>query len=80
MAEYLCLGLMAVIGFQQWTHWRESHRLIDKIMSKNYPEYVSSVSYLKPKASSPGLETPDPEAIQESEVLNEVNSYLGPRF
>lgn len=79
MIDVVTIGfLCALLVFQHWYWSRETHRLIDKVMSRNYPEYVSSVSYLKPK-SSPGPEKfPDFETQQEQELLGELNGMLGP--
>ena len=71
------IGLVGLNAFQLWWWSRETHRLIDKVMSKNYPEYVSSVSYLKPKPS-PGKELPDYDSIQQEEVLSDLNRMLSP--
>lgn len=77
MIEVVVVGLIGLNVFQLWYWSRETHRLIDKVMSKNYPEYVSSVSYLKPKPS-PGPEVPDIDTIQQQEILRELNGMLGP--
>lgn len=47
------------------------HRLIDKIMSKNYAEYVSTKSYKRPKESQtlPGNEI----SAEEQAILDELN-------
>lgn len=75
MIEAVCLGLLALNGFQLWMWWRETHRLIDKIMCKNYPEYVSSQSFLKPKLPQ-APRFPDESDIQEQEYLRELNGML----
>lgn len=71
------VGLIGLNAFQLWYWSRETHRLIDKLMSRNYPEYVSSVSYLKPKPSPATEPTPDHDSIQQEEVLRELNGMLG---
>ncbi len=79
MIEVTIISLVALNAFQLFYWMRETHRLIDKIMSKSYPEYVSSVSYLKPKPTpSPGQEVDSQDTIQEQEILRELNGMVGP--
>jgi hypothetical protein len=60
---------MNVFQFVFWSF--QLHKLIDKLMSKNYAEYISAQ-----KPQLPVVFTPDPEEISEDDVLRELNGAL----
>lgn len=36
----VCIFLIALLGFQQWMHQREKRDLHNRLMSREYPEYI----------------------------------------
>ena len=69
--EYVVLGLVGIILIQHlfWTY--QTHKLIDKLMSKNFAEYhmiKNPAKIEKPKELDP---------IEEKELLQQINGMLG---
>lgn len=70
----ICLCLIGLLVAQH-IHWsRVNHRLIDKIMSRNYADYVKSENLAKP---SPQRQPQNPDINVSDPVLDELNSSLG---
>lgn len=74
---YVVIAGLTLMNVFQLFYWsRQVHVLIDKVMSKNYAEYVQSKSLLTP---SPG-QGDFPHEVRlpaDDEVLNEVNKLFG---
>jgi hypothetical protein len=68
MELYLIIGLGCLNVFQFFFWSLEVHRLIDKLMSKNYAEYISVK-----KPQLPVVFEQDPDSIDEQDVLKELN-------
>ena len=65
--------IVSLLGLNifQLIYWsRETHRLIDKVMSKNYAEYVQSEKF---KADLPQPRKIDTSEISDDDVLRELN-------
>lgn len=68
-------GLFGLNVFQ-FVYWsRVTSRLVDKIMSKNYAEYVHLSKPKLPEA--PAVTLPNAEAVEEQDVLNVLNGMFG---
>lgn len=71
-SELIIISTLASLNVLQLLFWmRETHRLIDKIMCRNYGEYVQlqkSTPEIRPKM--------DEFHVDEKEVLEELNSLL----
>lgn len=52
----IIVGLLVFVGFREWYWSRQVHKLIDKLMSRNYYEYKQAESPNVPLRSKP-----DPE-------------------
>lgn len=73
MIDYICLLLIGtnVLQFLFWS--RHQHKLIDKIMARNYAEYAH---YQGPKQTvNQQIATTNNEDL-EDEVLREINSQI----
>jgi cytochrome oxidase assembly protein ShyY1 len=66
----LSVAIFALLGIFLW----QIHRLIDKVMCRNYAEYVQ---LKKPQNLRPEVKI-DPEAVSEEDVLKELNGLIGP--
>lgn len=69
--DYLIFGLVSLILIQHlfWTY--QTHKLLDKLMSKNFAEYhmiKNPAKVEKPRELDP---------IEEKQLLNEINGMLG---
>lgn len=73
------LGLLALNVFQLVFWSRDHHKLVDKLMSRNYPEYIQSKSREGTAITQQPVQTnKDFESIEEEKViLDEVNSIFG---
>lgn len=72
----IVIGVLALLNVFQLVYWsRLQSRLIDKLMSRNYAEYVQ---LSKPQPSQ-GLEVtlPDQSEVEEQDVLSTLNRMLG---
>ncbi len=74
--ELLALALGFVTVFQTIYWSRQVHKLIDKLMSRNYAEYVHT---LKSQADLPGPEISkdESEADDDLDQLNRVMAGIG---
>ncbi len=68
------LGLLGLNVFQLVWWSTQNHRLVDKLMSKNYAEYVQSEN-LKASLPVPKL-TDSLSSAEENELLREINGML----
>lgn len=69
MIEYLVIGLAALNIFQYFFWTWQVHKLIDKIMSRNFAEYVQATKPLEPDA--PKVQLPEDE-----DILKDLNRML----
>jgi hypothetical protein len=71
---WLSVALVGLNIFQAWFWSRQNQRLIDKLMSKNYAEYVQTNTLAKayPKSQEQKNLEVEPDA-----VLDELNGMLG---
>lgn len=71
--EYaLIVVLLGLVVFQN-VHFSRIHKnLIDRLMSRNYAEYVSVT-----KPPHPTVKLPDFDSVEEKEVLSQLNGMLG---
>lgn len=78
MIEALCIGLIALNAFQLWIWWREIHRLIDKVMSRNYAEYVTSQKFSRPDLPQGPefLAQENSDQNEEQDLLRELNGMI----
>lgn len=75
--DLVIASLILMNVFQLWFWSRQTQRLIDKNMSKNYPEYVQTESF---RAQLPLEHTSTDQAddlITDDEVLKELNGKFG---
>ena len=82
----ICILLIGLLGFQQWMHQREKRDLHNRLMSRDYPEYVHfyTVHNLQVKEEKEKLEkqrekekreaeTPDnPEEMKKKELAQDM--------
>ena len=69
--EYIALALLALNVFQIVYWSRQVQKLVDKLMSRNYAEYVQ-VS----KPPLPTVKVTEDDAVDEREILNELNGMF----
>lgn len=69
------LGLLALNFFQLFYWSRLQTRLVDRIMSRNYAEYVQLTKPELPKALQVTL--PDESVVEEQDVLKALNGMFG---
>jgi hypothetical protein len=72
----IVIATLAGLNVFQLVYWsRLQSRLVDKLMSRNYAEYVQ----LSKPPPSPGLAVtlPDHAAVEEQDVLSTLNRMLG---
>lgn len=69
--EHLVVGLALIILIQHlfWTY--QTHKLLDKLMCKNFAEY----NMIKKQAKTEKPKEIDP--TEEKEILKEINGMLG---
>lgn len=67
----LVLGGLNVYQFIFWSS--QVNKLLNKLMSRNYAEYVSAEKYTPPE---PKKITLDPDLSEETEILTELNGML----
>lgn len=70
--EYVIFVLLGLNVFQLVYWSRQVHKLVDKIMSRNYAEYVQTN-----RPTLPTVSKDDDSFVEESDVLNELNGVLG---
>lgn len=72
--ELWLVVLLSVLNVAQFFFWSmQVHRLVNKLMSKNFAEYNAIISGPEPVAPRP----PDLEAEhEEQEILKELNSMV----
>lgn len=69
--EFICLMLVALLVYQQWFWSRQNQTLIDKLMSRNYAEYVQATKAPEP-ANRVNL------SAEPTEDLNVLNGFGSP--
>lgn len=72
--EIVILILVLLNAFQIWFWTKQIHKLIDKQMSRNFPEYVASVAPKSEPVSQ--LKLLGDDGLSEQEILSELNSML----
>lgn len=69
--EYVALGLIALNVYQFFFWSRQVQKLVDKLMSRNYAEYVQVT-----KPPLPTVQVQDDSHIEESNILDELNGMV----
>lgn len=69
--DYVALGLLALNAFQLVYWSRQTHKLVDKLMSRNYAEYVQAQNPPLPRVRL------DDNLVEEHEILDELNGMVG---
>ena len=72
MFEIVSLTLLGLNVFQLVYWSRQTHKLIDKVMSRNYAEYVQITT-----PPLPTVKVEDDSLIEEKDVLKELNGMFG---
>ena len=75
----LSLGILVVWNIVQFIFWsKQVHRLIDKVMSRNYAEFVQAERTRGPSLVKKELgKLPESEQVEEEKVLQELNGLFG---
>ena len=75
LAVGLAIGVLAGLNICQYLFWsRQVNQLLNKLMSRNYAEYVSIEKEIKaPAQIKMDL---DPDVDEEKEILSELNGML----
>lgn len=76
----LVIGSLIMMNILQFIYWSRDHdRLIDKLMSRNYAEYVTSKEYRQPPPKAPAtpLEISIQDQAGDEAVLDELNRAMG---
>jgi hypothetical protein len=75
IAVYLTIVVLAGLNICQYLFWsRQVNQLLNKLMSRNYAEYVSIEKEI---ASPPQVKMDlDPAIDEEKEILSELNGML----
>ena len=73
MVEYLLIALVFsnILQFVFWS--RQNTRLVDKIMSRNYADYVQSQAVSQPVVRKPEVEDLQ---IEDADILRELNRAI----
>lgn len=71
----ICLALICLNGFVIFYYQRQINVLIDKAMSKSYPDYVFSKN-LEQAEPFPQASTQEKASVDDDLVLNELNRML----
>jgi len=71
----ICLVLIASNLFTIWFYQKQIATLVDKAMSRSYPEYVQTKN-LEQVDRFPTGNTQDKPDVSDDEVLNELNRIL----
>ena len=71
----ICLGLILLNGFVIWFYQKQINVLIDKAMSKSYPDYVFTKN-LEQAEPFPQAGTQEKASVDDDLVLNELNRML----
>lgn len=73
MTEALLFVLVLTNSLQFWFWSRQNNRLVDKLMSRNYADYVQSQTAAHPK---PPLVNDEDLRIEDTDILRELNRAL----
>jgi hypothetical protein len=77
MSTEIAVSIFALFALNIWQFWfwsRQNHRLVDKIMSRNYAEYVQTEHLA---TTSPQSKTQTNQIqFQHDPVLDELNSMI----
>ena len=69
--EYILI-ILTLMNVFQLVYWsRQVHKLVDKVMSRNYAEYVQVT-----KPTLPTVFEKDDSSVEEQEILNELNGMV----
>lgn len=69
--EYIIWGLVGLNVFQMVYWSRQVQKLVDKLMSRNYHEYVQTTQPILPT-----VQVDDDSEIEESDILGELNGMV----
>lgn len=70
------LGLLALNAYQLWYWSKVNSRLVDKIMCRNYAEYVQ-VTSTQSNLPQDSIKVPSEDDQEETEILRELNGMIG---
>jgi len=71
---YVIILLCALMVIQQYFYMKQNQKLVDKLMSRNYGEYVTGENMLKPNETKVQLPPEDDQA--DPNVVNEIMSRV----
>lgn len=66
--EYIVVALVAMLAYQQWFLTRQIQLLVDKLMSRNYAEYVQ----VRAPAEQSSFALPPQEPLEDLGPLNGI--------
>lgn len=69
--DYVLWGLLGLNIFQSVYWSRQVQKLVDKLMSRNYAEYVQVTKPILPTVRL------DDASVDEADVLDELNGMIG---
>jgi len=72
--NFVVFFLVGLNLFQFWFWSKQNSRLVDKLMSRNYAEYVQAQGLLKPLPMS--IVDSAEDDISDDDILNELNGML----
>lgn len=72
---FTTLALIGLNGFTVWTYQKQINVLVDKAMSRSYPEYVQTKN-LEQVNRFPQVSTQAAPEIHDDAVLAELNSII----
>lgn len=74
MSEVIYLSALVLTNLLQFWFWsRQNQKLVDKIMSGSYANYVQSQAVAQPVARTPEVEDLQ---IEDTDILRELNRAL----
>ena len=74
MTEHVYIGALLITNLLQFWFWsRQNQKLVDKIMSGSYANYVQSQTVARPTARTPEVEDLQ---IEDTDILRELNRAL----
>lgn len=72
--NWLAIALLLANAVQFWFWSRQNQRLVDKVMSKNYADYVQSHTIAQPVIND--VHAVEDLKIEDTDVLRELNRAL----
>lgn len=70
------LGLLALNGWQFYFWSRQNKELVDRLMCRNYADYVQSQAIARPPEQKDLQKVPEDLGIEDADILKELNRAL----